>query len=376
MTSLSAPAQPSAVNADLENLISEDLGCDEEVDNDAFDDGAFDDDGVFAVERDNDNFNQDIDLSHTVTDAEAGLRLDKVAAIAFADFSRAQLQDFINDGKLCCNGAPQKPKYRCKSGDELTLVATLEQHGTDLPEDIALDIVFEDDVVIVINKPVGMVVHPGAGNMTGTLVNALLFHFPNQKHLPRAGLVHRIDKDTSGLLIVAKTKAAQMDLTEQLKDKAVYRHYQCVVAGDAPSLQRHRTIDAPIGRNRNQRTKMAVTSQGRDAVTHLIGISALNDNYCLLDVALETGRTHQIRVHLSHLGHPLVGDRVYGSRRQLRAGLSPFQRSFIEKFPRQALHAYELGFIHPLTGEDIEVQAPLPDDMQQLIGVLKGDIGE
>lgn len=379
MTSLSNSKHLTDTTATLEEVNDSAL----EFDNDSFaadfeendfDDGAFDDDGAFTNE--NENGNEDIDLTHSVTDVEAGLRLDKVAAIAFADFSRAQLQDFINEGKLCCNGAPQKPKYRCKAGDELTLITTLEQHGTDLPEDIALDIVFEDDAVIVINKPVGMVVHPGAGNMTGTLVNALLFHFPNQKHLPRAGLVHRIDKDTSGLLIVAKTKAAQMDLTKQLKDKAVYRHYQCVVAGDAPSLQRQKTINAPIGRNRNQRTKMAVTSQGRDAVTHLIGITALNDNYCLLDVALETGRTHQIRVHLSHLGHPLVGDRVYGSRRQLRAGLTTFQRNFIEKFPRQALHAYELGFVHPTTGEDIEVQAPLPDDMQQLIEVLKGDVAE
>ncbi len=376
MTSLPNSKRSTDTPENLEEFTDSALGFgDDAFDNDNvdadFDDSSFDD-GAFA----NENVNQNIDLTHVVTDVEAGLRLDKVAAIAFTDFSRAQLQDFINDGKLCCNGTPQKPKYRCKAGDELTLVATLEQHGTDLPEDIALDIVFEDDAVIVINKPVGMVVHPGAGNMTGTLVNALLHHFPNQKHLPRAGLVHRIDKDTSGLLIVAKTKAAQMDLTDQLKDKAVYRHYQCVVAGDAPSLQRQKTINAPIGRNRNQRTKMAVTSQGRDAVTHLIGITALNDNYCLLDVALETGRTHQIRVHLSHLGHPLVGDRVYGSRRQLRAGLTTFQRSFIEKFPRQALHAYELGFIHPTTGEDIEVQAPLPDDMQQLIEVLKGDVAE
>ena len=230
--------------------------------------------------------------------------------------------------------------------------------------------VYEDDDVLVINKPVGMVVHPGAGNQTGTLVNALLYHYPQQHHLPRAGLVHRIDKDTSGLLLIGKTKPAQLALMEQLKDKSVYRHYQCVVAGDAASLSRHRRIDAPIGRHRNQRTKMTVMTAGREAVTHLLNVTALNGNYCLLDVGLETGRTHQIRVHLSHVTYPIVGDRVYGGRRQLRAGLTEAQRQAINNFPRQALHAYTLGFVHPTTGEDIEVTTPLPEDMQQLMAVL------
>lgn len=310
---------------------------------------------------------------HQVQPSEAGLRLDKLAAQVFEGFSRAQLQTWIGSGELTVNSQSQKPKYRVKKEDTLRLAATLQEHSEDLPEDIELDVIYEDDAVVVINKPVGMVVHPGAGNWTHTLVNALLFHYPEQRHLPRAGLVHRIDKDTSGLLIVGKTKAAQLHLMAQLKDKSVYRHYQCVVAGDEASLMRHRHIDAPIGRHRSQRTKMTVTSQGKDAVTHLIDITALAENYSLVDVALETGRTHQIRVHLSHIGYPLVGDHTYGGRQQLRAGLSEVQRQAVLNFPRQALHAYALGFIHPVTGEEIQVTAPLPEDIKALVAVLQAE---
>lgn len=321
-------------------------------------------------EEDTDNQTLEVHAEHIVTKEEAGQRIDKLAAELFADHSRAQLQEWLKSGNLTINGGVEKPKYRVKLGDSLLLQAKLEQHGSDQPEDIALDIVYEDDSVLVVNKPVGMVVHPGAGNWTGTLVNGLLFHYPNQAHLPRAGLVHRIDKNTSGLLVIGKTKAAQLELQEQLKDKSVYRHYQCIVAGDVASLTRQRTIDAPIGRHRTQRTKMTVTSVGKPAVTHIMDITPLNENYSLLDVQLETGRTHQIRVHLSHIGHPIIGDDVYGNRQQLRAGLTQEQRDAIQNFPRQALHAYQLGFIHPETGEDIEVTAPLPDDIVKLAEIL------
>ena len=321
-------------------------------------------------EESSDNQTLEVHAEHIVTKDEAGQRIDKLAAELFADHSRAQLQEWLKSGNLTINGKVEKPKYRVKVGDSLLLQAKLEQHGNDQPEDIALDIVYEDDSVLVVNKPVGMVVHPGAGNWTGTLVNGLLFHYPNQAHLPRAGLVHRIDKNTSGLLVIGKTKAAQLELQEQLKDKSVYRHYQCIVAGDAASLARQRTIDAPIGRHRTQRTKMTVTSVGKPAVTHIMTITPLNENYSLLDVQLETGRTHQIRVHLSHIGHPIIGDDVYGNRQQLRAGLTQEQRDAIQNFPRQALHAYQLGFIHPETGEDIEVTAPLPDDIVELAEIL------
>nr|WP_227672187.1 RluA family pseudouridine synthase [Psychrobacter urativorans] len=359
----------AAPSASAGELLNGDETMDDSIDDEALalDDDDEQDDDVSAARL---AVPEVIDVTHTVTENEAGLRIDKLASLAFTDFSRAQLQGWVSDGSLLCNGEEKKSKHRIKTGDVLHLSTTLQQHGEDLPEDIDIDVVYEDDAVLVINKPVGMIVHPGAGNQTGTLVNALLYHYPQQHHLPRAGLVHRIDKDTSGLLLIGKTKPAQMALMAQLKDKSVYRHYQCVVAGDQASLMRHRRIDAPIGRHRNQRTKMTVMTAGRDAVTHLLDITPLNDNYCLLDVGLETGRTHQIRVHLSHISYPIVGDRVYGGRRQLRAGLTETQRQAIGNFPRQALHAYALGFVHPTTGKDVEVTTPIPEDMQQLMAVL------
>lgn len=349
---------------DNDDLLEEDSDIEDEIDDSDIDDGE--DEVPVAGQA----IPVVVDMTHIVTEDQSGLRIDKVASQVFADFSRVQVQGWITDGSLLYNGSVQRPKVRVKADDVLHLSTTLQQHSEDQPENIDIDVVYEDDDVLVINKPVGMVVHPGAGNQTGTLVNALLYHYPQQHHLPRAGLVHRIDKDTSGLLLIGKTKPAQMALMEQLKDKSVYRHYQCVVAGDAASLLRHRRIDAPIGRHRTQRTKMTVMTAGREAVTHLLNVTPLNENYCLLDVGLETGRTHQIRVHLSHITYPLVGDRVYGGRRQLRSGLSEAQRQAISNFPRQALHAYTLGFVHPTTGEDVEVTTPLPEDMQQLIAVL------
>lgn len=323
----------------------------------------------FEIDSSSGSGNQ-INLTHEVITNQVGMRLDKMSAVAFVEFSRAQLQGWIVDGELTVNGEIQKAKYRVKEGDILRLQTQLKEHGADLPEDIPIDIIYEDEDVVVVNKPVGMVVHPGAGNWTGTLVNALLFHYPEQSHLPRAGLVHRIDKDTSGLLIIAKTKVAQLDLMDQLRDKSVYRHYQCVVAGSTKDLQRHKVIDLPIGRHKAQRTKMAITDNGKEAVTHLMKITPVHENYSLLDIALETGRTHQIRVHLNHIGHPLVGDKAYGQRQQMRAGLLESQREYIRSFPRQALHAYKLGFIHPTTGEEIQLTAPLPADILELIEVL------
>ncbi|UNU73399.1 RluA family pseudouridine synthase [Moraxella nasovis] len=310
-----------------------------------------------------------IELSYQVLDKDVGTRLDKMASLAFDGFSRVQLQGYINDGSLLVNQATQKPKYAVRQGDVLSLLAAFEDHSNDLPENITLDIVYEDDHVIIINKPAGMVVHPGAGNRTGTLVNALLYHYPDNAHLPRAGLVHRIDKDTTGLLVVAKTKSAQLELTNQLKDKSVYRHYQCIVSGTPADILRHALIDAPIGRHSTQRTKMAVKDSGKPAVTHIVRATALSDTHSLLDVRLETGRTHQIRVHLSHKGFPLVGDKVYGSPTK-KGTLTTEQRQAIQDFPRQALHAHTLGFIHPATGDAVEFFAPLPSDIVALIHVF------
>lgn len=314
-----------------------------------------------------------IEQQYTVTDADIGERVDKIAVTAFADFSREQIKTWLDTGELTVNGKPEKPKYRLKKGDHLQLSATPASQQDDLPEDIAIDILYEDDSVMVINKPVGMVVHPGAGNWTGTLVNALLYHYPESRTLPRAGLVHRIDKETSGLMVVAKDSQSQLHLINQLKDKSVYRHYLAVVFGNKTDLLKHRTIDAPIGRHPTQRTKMAVIGSGKPAITHLEKITQITDGVSLVDVSLETGRTHQIRVHLSHLGFPLIGDSVYGSTRKyqiLQKNLNDEQRDILQHFNRQALHAYELGFIHPKTGEKIEVTAPLPSDMQQLIEQL------
>ncbi|WFF37839.1 RluA family pseudouridine synthase [Moraxella nasibovis] len=327
------------------------------------------DDGFGVADHSTDG--QTVALSHVVTADESGLRLDKLATTVFAEFSRVQVQSFIENGELLVNQAPQKPKYRVKADDVLTLQAVLEDHSADLPENIALDVVYEDDDVIVINKPAGLVVHPGAGNRTGTLVNALLYHYPDNAHLPRAGLVHRIDKDTTGLLVVARSKSAQLDLTEQLKDKSVYRHYQCVCQGVPSDILRHATIDLPIARHQTQRTKMAVRDSGKPAVTHILKAQGLGERYSLLDVRLETGRTHQIRVHLSHLGFALVGDAVYG--KPIKSGLSEACRQAVQGFSRQALHAYRLGFIHPKSGEKMEFCADLPDDMKDLIDVLKQD---
>lgn len=326
---------------------------------DEFDEGVLDDELSSS---------KAVTLSYEVGETEVGQRLDKLASARFSEFSRASLQKFIENGELLVNGVAVKPKYAVKMGDVLCLQTVLREHSADLPENIPLEICYEDDDVLVINKPAGMVVHPGAGNATGTLVNALLYHYPAQAHLPRAGLVHRIDKDTTGLLLVAKTAKAQLDLIEQLKEKSVYRHYQCVVAGTLPTLAAHRTIDLPIARHPRERTKMAVRQGGKTAVTHLTNITPLNERYCLLDVALETGRTHQIRVHLSHVGHALVGDRVYGTRQP--KAINQAERELLLAFSRQALHAHTLGFRHPVTGKSVEVAAALPEDMRQLVLAL------
>lgn len=333
------------------------------------------DDEVIEEENQANNHSATITQTYAVPADELGERVDKIAAKAFSDYSREQIKSWLDSGELTINGKAEKPKYRLKSGDVLTLNATLADQQTDLPENIALDIVYEDDAVLVINKPVGMVVHPGAGNWSGTLVNALLYHYPDSRTLPRAGLVHRIDKETSGLLLIAKDSQSQLHLINQLKDKSVYRHYQAVVLTEPSELIRHRTINAPIARHPTQRTKMAVVSGGKPAVTHIDDIQAITDGVSLVSVRLETGRTHQIRVHLSHLGFSLLGDPVYGNARRtaiLLKNLNDAQKTFVKAFNRQALHAYELGFVHPKTGEPIQVQAPLPDDIEQLIEVLQG----
>lgn len=308
---------------------------------------------------------------HTAVLADVGARLDKLAATVFQDFSRASLQKYIESGQLTLNNQPAKTKTLVQLGDTLTLFVQKQAHSHDQPENIPLDIVYEDEAVLVINKPAGRVVHPGAGNWTGTLVNALLYHYPTLAHLPRAGLVHRIDKDTTGLLIIAKTAKAQLALIDQLKDKSVYRHYQCVVWGNASDIAPHKIIDKPIGRHLTKRTQMAIRPNGKPAITHIQNITPLGGEFCLLDVALQTGRTHQIRVHLSSCGFALVGDRVYGKRPKKVS--NPTKQAAVAGFMRQALHAHTLGFVHPMTQKNITVHCPLPDDMRALIAILQAD---
>lgn len=320
------------------------------------------------------NSSNQLQQSYDILPHDIGERVDKIATLAFSQFSREQIKHWLETGELTVNGKVEKPKYRLKSGDILQLNAILAEQQTDLPENIPLDIRYEDNDVLVINKPVGMVVHAGAGHFSGTLVNALLYHYPDSKHLPRAGLVHRIDKDTSGLMVIAKNNHSQLNLINQLKDKSVYRHYQALVLANVDELSRHRTINAPIGRHPTQRIKMAVVGNGKPAVTHLENIQQICENVSLVDIRLETGRTHQIRVHLSNLGFPLLGDPVYQVPRKtaiLMKQLNDTQQNFIKNFGRQALHAYELGFIQPTTGENILVTADLPKDMIDCIDILQ-----
>jgi len=301
----------------------------------------------------------------------SGLRLDQAAAQLFPEYSRARLQQWIKDGDLRVDGQPARVKDKVFGGEELSLHAASESIDQYLPENIELDIIHEDDAVLVINKPVGLVVHPAAGNYTGTLLNGLLAYCPDLAELPRAGIVHRLDKDTSGLMVVAKTLEAHLDLVTQLQQRSVTRHYEAIVQG---VLTAGGTIDAPIGRHPVQRQKRAV-SEGegaREAITHY-RVKTRFRCHTHIQVQLETGRTHQIRVHMAHLGYPVVGDQVYGGRYKPPRAASPQLLDFLQHFKRQALHARTLGFYHPETTIYVQWEAPLPEDMQVLLTLLEQD---
>ncbi|MCC2637618.1 MAG: rRNA pseudouridine synthase [Moraxellaceae bacterium] len=317
-----------------------------------------------------------VTLSAEVPLEYAGMRLDQAAAQLFDAYSRERLKDWIKDGRLTLNGKPGKPRDKVAGGETLVLDAELAVETPALPEDIPLHIVYEDEFLLVVDKPAGLVVHPGAGNPDGTLMNALLHHWPDLNLLPRAGIVHRIDKDTSGLLVVAKTLPAHTDLTAQLADKSVYREYEAIVCG---VMTGGGTVDAPIDRHPTDRTRMAVVrrrheedERGRDAVTHYRVLARFR-GHSHVRVQLETGRTHQIRVHMAHISHPLVGDPVYGGRMRLPKGGSQEMIHAIQHFPRQALHARRLGLAHPETGEPMSWESPLPEDMQALLAILAED---
>lgn len=300
-----------------------------------------------------------------------GQRLDAVLAQLVEGVSRARLKAQIEAGEVWVDGqVASKPRQMMMGGELLALVLPEREVLTFAPEAIDLEIVYEDDGLLVINKPAGLVVHPGAGNMDGTLLNALLHHDPALAALPRAGIVHRLDKMTSGLLVVAKTEPVQMALTEMLKEHGVERLYEAVVVG---RILAGGTIEAAIGRHGTDRTRMTVDEwRGREAVTHYRLLSRFRA-HTHVRCQLETGRTHQIRVHMSHIGHPLLGDPEYGRRLSLPKGMAVEQADVLRAFKRQALHAAQLSFEHPLTGEWVSFHAPLPQDMQGLLAALQQD---
>lgn len=294
------------------------------------------------------------------------LRLDQAIAKALPEYSRSKIKSWIDAGELLVDQKQLKPKEKVLGGEIITLHTELEDETHHEAEKIDLNIVYEDDDLIVINKPAGMVVHPAAGNRQGTMLNALLHHCPALSKLPRAGIVHRLDKDTSGLLVIAKTLPAYTSLVKQLQKRVMSREYETVVIGEMISGG---TIDAPIGRHPRHRTHMAVVDSGKPAVTHY-RVSHRFANYTHITVTLETGRTHQIRVHMAHIHHPIVGDPTYAGRLKIPKNAPKELIEYLQQFKRQALHARKLGLRHPTKKEWIEWQAPLPKDMQQLLKML------
>jgi 23S rRNA pseudouridine1911/1915/1917 synthase len=304
-----------------------------------------------------------------VPETSAGRRFDAVLAELFPEFSRSRLATWIKSGDALLDGQPVRPRDPVRGGEEVVLTAVLETQTRAEPEDIPLEILYEDSEVFVIDKPAGLVVHPGAGNPTGTLVNALLHRDPTLSTLPRAGIVHRLDKDTSGVMVVARTLPAHTALVAQLAARAVHRQYLAVVVG---ALVSGGTAASAIDRHPRDRIRMAVREDGRDAVTHY----RLRERFrahTALECRLETGRTHQIRVHMAHLRHPIVGDPIYGGPLKLPRGASDALIAMLRGFRRQALHAETLEFIHPASGEPLRASAPLPADMQQLLQALRAD---
>lgn len=304
----------------------------------------------------------------TITDDLSNERLDAALAKLLPEYSRTLIKDWIDKGQVTLNGAEAKGKMRVRGGDIVSVIPQEKPEPDWEAEAIPLNVVYEDGSVLVINKPAGLVVHPGAGNTSSTLLNALLHHAPALKALPRAGILHRLDKETTGLLIIAKTEAALKNLTAQLKSRSLSREYQAIVYGGFISGGK---IDAPIDRNPLQRKRMAVVDTGKEAVTHY-RIMEKYRGITRLKVKLETGRTHQIRVHMAHIRHPIVGDPVYGRMQRIK-GMSDELKNCIRQFKRQALHAFEIGFEHPDTKEWMTFTADLPEDMQHLIEVLRQD---
>lgn len=310
-----------------------------------------------------------IKLCATVPTELGGQRLDQIAAQVFTEHSRSRLTAWIKEGRLSVDGQVLRPRDTVFSGSELVLNAQHEQQGEWLAQSMELDIIYEDEHLLVLNKPAGLVVHPAAGHASGTLLNGLLAYVPQLREVPRAGIVHRLDKDTTGIMVVAKTLTAHTSLVEQLQARSVGRIYEALVVGVVTSGA---TVEAAIGRNPHHRQRMAVVESGKPAISHYRVLHRFR-SHTHVRVQLETGRTHQIRVHMNHEGFPLVGDSLYGGRFRVPLGANPTLVESLKTFARQALHARFLELNHPQTGERMRWEAPLPDDLCWLLQLLRQD---
>lgn len=306
---------------------------------------------------------------YIVPDDMLGQRLDKALATLCGDYSRSTIQSWIKQGLVMMDDELPKQKDKVYGGELLEVEVPQIRKGEWEAQDIGLDIVYEDDAMVVVNKPAGLVVHPGAGNPDKTLLNGLLHYLPESRALPRVGIVHRLDKDTSGLMVVAKTEAARLGLSAQLVDHSLHREYLALSNGRVISGS---TVDEPIARDKGDRRKMAINMMGKEAVTHY-RVDQRFRNHTLLRVQLETGRTHQIRVHMTHIGFPLVGDPVYGRRLAIAGDCHPALEQELRSFKRQALHATRIEYVHPISAEHQSWQRSLPKDMQSLVDACEVD---
>lgn len=317
---------------------------------------------------------QQLELSSTVNESQLGLRLDQALAELFPDFSRTRIKEWILDDNVAVDGVVvNKPRLKMMGGEAIVVQAIIEDEKRWEPQDIPINIVYEDEDILVINKPRGLVVHPGAGCADSTLLNALLYHYPSIAEVPRAGIIHRLDKDTTGLMVVAKNIPAQTRLVRALqKRKKFTREYEAIAIG---SMTGGGTVDQPIGRHSTKRTHMAIQQLGKSAITHYRVVEHFR-SHTRLRLRLETGRTHQIRVHMSFLNHPLVGDPLYGGRPRPPRNANDQLVQAIRKFDRQALHAAMLRIEHPTTKEMMEWHAPIPDDILNLTTLFRADMQE
>ncbi|MBA6341942.1 23S rRNA pseudouridine(1911/1915/1917) synthase RluD [Colwellia sp. MB02u-10] len=306
----------------------------------------------------------------TVPESCLGKRFDQTLAVMFPDYSRSRLKEWILAGHITVDGlVVDRPREKMFGGEEVAIDTKVESEVRFQAQDLPLNIVYEDDDILVINKPAGFVVHPGAGNPDGTVLNALLHHCPQLDVVPRAGIVHRLDKDTTGLMVVAKTIAAQTNLVESLQAREITREYEAIASG---IMTAGGLVDQPIGRHATKRTHMAVTFSGRPSVTHYRVMEKFR-LHTRLRLRLETGRTHQIRVHMAHITHALAGDPVYGGRPRPPKNASEELREMLQQFKRQALHAAMLSLYHPITGVQMTWHADVPEDMVALADMLRKD---